>query len=89
MIKKHSIKLTFPSIGLTDASEGLPNQLKVSYGSFYGEDGKPKKAVNRPLPASGYFEIHNKSNQVFCVKVLTQGVDVKFEIPRPSYKAGL
>lgn len=47
------------------------------------------KAINRPLPVSGYFEIHNKSNQVFCIKVLMQGVDVKFEIPRPSYKAGL
>ena len=76
-------------IGLTDGADRFSTELKIAYGSCYGEDGKPTKAINRPLPVSGYFEIHNKSNQVFCIKVLMQGVDVKFEIPRPSYKAGL
>eukprot|EP01036_Dinobryon_divergens_P027662 gene27661-36473_t len=73
--------------GLTDGADRFSTELKIAYGSCYGEDGKPTKAINRPLPVSGYFEIHNKSNQVFCIKVLMQGVDVKFEIPRPSYKA--
>jgi len=74
-------------LGLKESDEPPARQLTISYGSFYGEDGKPKKAVNRPLPVSGYFEIHNKSTEVFCVKVIVDEGNSKFEVPRPSYKA--
>ena len=38
--------------------------LKLKRGSFYGEDGKPRKNSSKGLPVSGYFEIYNKSSEV-------------------------
>lgn len=40
-------------------------------------------------PTSGYFEFTNKSTAVCCIKVLKSGGNRKFEVPRPSYYAGI
>jgi hypothetical protein len=62
--------------------------VRLTRGSIYGEDGRPPLTKKSP-PLSGYFEIFNKSNEFFCVKVLLGGGDQKFEVPRPSYTAGI
>jgi hypothetical protein len=49
---------------------------------------KQKRVVKQP-PVSGYFEFVNKHTTICCIKVLLPGGDKKFEIPRPSYFAGL
>ncbi len=52
------------TIGLYEQESAPLRMLKLKHGSFYGEDGKTRKDVNRGLPSSGYFEIHNKSHEV-------------------------
>jgi hypothetical protein len=61
--------------------------VRLVRGSAYGEDGGPRLTKKAP-PLSGYFEIFNKSREFFCIKVLIDGGDQKFEVPRPSYVAG-
>jgi len=46
-------------------------------------------ATKHHPPSSGYFEFTNKSNAVCCIKVLKSGGSRKFEVPRPSYYAGM
>jgi hypothetical protein len=77
------------SIGIRpDSLLPQSKRLTLAYGSFYGEDGKTRKNTNRPIAVSGYFEIFNKSNEIFCIKIIIAGGNTKFEIPRPSYFAG-
>eukprot|EP01038_Epipyxis_sp_PR26KG_P004572 gene4572-6445_t len=77
------------TIGLRNEDALPPSKfLSVAYGSFYGEDGKQSKNLRgKSLAVSGYVEIFNKSNEVFCVKLLQVGGSTLFEIPRPSYLA--
>eukprot|EP01034_Spumella_vulgaris_P028516 gene28516-35387_t len=63
-------------------------RLKLGRGSYFGEDGQPNKnTTNKGPPVCGYLEIHNKSNEVFAVKIVYSGKGIKFEIPRPTYLA--
>lgn len=66
-------------------SEHRSPVVALARGSYYGENGMPKKCGSKPLAMSGYFELYNKSNEVITVKLLKSGENVKFEIPRPSY----
>lgn len=73
--------------GVYDVDARINKSLNLNHGSYYGEDGKPKKNSNKGIPPSGYFEFHNKSSEIVCVKVLCAGNNARFEIPRPSYFA--
>ena len=75
------------TLGVYDVDARVNKSLNLNHGSFYGEDGKPRKNTNKGIPASGYFEFHNKSSEIICVKVLCAGNNARFEIPRPSYFA--
>jgi hypothetical protein len=92
---KHAIEKLHSKIAskfeenLRHENEPKPMSVKLSYGSFFGEDNKnriPSRASN--VPSSGYFEIHNKSIEYFCVKVLIFDGDVTSEVPRPSFLSG-
>ncbi len=62
--------------------------LPLKRGSYYGENHMMKKAGSKPLAVSGYFEIFNKSREIFALKVLRNDeCNSKFEIPRPSFLA--
>jgi len=59
--------------------------ISLSRGSLY-EGGTGRKT--KTLPLAGYFEFHNKSTEVVCVKLVERGeeaADVKFEAARPSF----
>jgi hypothetical protein len=62
--------------------------MKLLRGSYYGENGMPRRSGTKPLAVSGYFELYNKSDEVIAVKILKSAEGAKFEIPRPSYIAG-
>lgn len=58
---------------------------------FLDEDatdrGIPSGKAMPRAPASGYFEIINKSEEICCVKLLLSGADSMYELPRPTYYA--
>lgn len=66
-----------------------PCTLRMSRGSFYGENNMTKKNHSNTVAISGYFEILNKSREVVAVKLLVapDRSTVEFEIPRPTYFA--
>jgi len=59
--------------------------INLLRGSYYGENGMPKRSGNKPLSVSGYFELYNKTNEVIAIKLLKSVENQKFEYPRPSY----
>lgn len=61
--------------------------LRLSRGSFYGENGMTNMSGSRPPAVSGYFELFNKSNEVIAIKVTVTPSDVRAEVPRPSFIA--
>jgi hypothetical protein len=70
---------------LSPSEGGNSFTLSLTYGSAFPEN---QTKASKPPPSSGYFEFFNKSSTFCCIKVLKKGVNTKFEIPRPSYKAG-
>mmetsp|Transcript_13835 Transcript_13835/g.13914 ORF Transcript_13835/g.13914 Transcript_13835/m.13914 type:complete len:375 (+) Transcript_13835:171-1295(+) len=70
----------------SEYGKAVPCQL--TRGSKYGEDVRLKQK-DIVIPSSGYLEVRNKSNEIFCVKVLLGGSYRRFEVPRPSYIAVL
>lgn len=70
---------------LSPGEGGSSSTLSLIYGSAFPEN---REKSSKALPTSGYFEFFNKSSTFCCIKVLRKGVNTKFEIPRPSYKAG-
>lgn len=65
---------------------------QIGRGSLYGENNMPRKAAkSKPVAVSGYCEIYNKSSTPFAVKILAYGQknNIIFELPRPSYYAGM
>jgi hypothetical protein len=87
-VAKDGTEIEEATVGMLPASR----RVTLSYGSLYGEDGRdvaPSPGAASSLPLSGYFEIFNKSPEVFCVKLLLPGGDHVFETPRPSFCAGI
>ena len=76
------------NVGVQFADTHPSEQVHLTRGSAYGEDGHPT-LTEKDLPLTGYFELNNKSKEFCCVKVLRKGGDQRFEVPRPSYLAGL
>ena len=58
--------------------------LSLQRGEIFIDDGLDHSIA---LPISGYFHFINKSNQFCAIKLLLNGSNIKFEIPRPSYIA--
>lgn len=75
------------NVGVQFAETQPSEQVYLTRGSAYGEDGHPI-LTEKDLPRKGYFELNNKSKEFCCVKVLRKGGDQRFEVPRPSYLAG-
>ena len=62
--------------------------LRLSRGSFFGENGMTDMSGNRPPAVSGYFEFFNKSDEVIALKITVSPlVDVRPELARPSFIA--
>ena len=76
------------NVGVVFTENPPAESVYLTRGSAYGEDGNPI-LTGKPIPNRGYFEIVNKSKEFCCVKVLRKGGQQMFEIPRPSYLAGL
>lgn len=70
--------------------EYIPPSIKLTRGSYYGENGLTRRAPNNVTQAavSGYFELFNKTAEVIGVK-LNRSFGEKYELPRPSYIAGI
>jgi hypothetical protein len=62
--------------------------LRLSRGSFYGENGMANMSGNRLPAVAGYFEFYNKSSEVVAIKVAICEVDPRPELARPSFVAG-
>jgi hypothetical protein len=61
--------------------------LRLLRGSFYGENGMSNMSGTRPPAVSGYFELYNKSDEVIAIKVIVSTLNVRAEVPRPSFIA--
>lgn len=77
------------AVGIVGEIKQGSKVLKLYRGSYYGENNMERKNGSRPIAVCGYFEIYNKSNEIFAVKLVVSGGNTRFEIPRPTYIAGI
>lgn len=87
---KTILKDKYVSVMATRSEPRPPSrQLTLSRGSLYGETSKVMQRTDgREAHKSGYIEILNKGDFVFCVKMFTGQSDIFRESSRPSYIAG-
>jgi hypothetical protein len=52
----------------------LHGSFEIKRGSYYGENGMMRKAGTKAPAISGYFEIYNKSNEIFCIKLCKRSI---------------
>lgn len=65
------------------------SQVRLHHGTLYGEETKSfqRSDGTRAHPA-GYFELHNKSDEVIAVRVCEGTPNPFYECSRPSYITG-
>ncbi len=64
--------------------------LMLIDGSLYGDEEETtfRRADGRQAHASGYFQLTNKTDSIFAVRVVLSGGNIYRECSRPSYRAG-